>query len=100
MTGDIFLTSLTKNDLEEIFTNSLRKLINLNPIIDDLQEKIMNQKEAAAFLEISVSTLISWRKRGLVPYEQIQGSSKIRFYKSQLKIVLAQNPGLLQPSRQ
>lgn len=99
MTGDIILTSITKGELEEIITSSIRKLVTINPVMADFQDKIMNQKEAAEFLGITQSTLITWKKRGLVPYEQLQGSSKIRFYRSQLKLVLIQNPRLLQPAR-
>lgn len=99
MTGDIILTSITKSELEEIIIGSLKKLVGNKSITEDLQEKVMNQKEAAAYLGISQGTLIAWKKRGLVSYEQIEGSSKIRFYKSQLKLVLVKNPGLLQPAR-
>ncbi|MFZ6010351.1 MAG: helix-turn-helix transcriptional regulator [Bacteroidota bacterium] len=99
MTGDIILTSITKNELEEIITSSIKKLVAINPTVEDLQDRVMNQKEAAEFLGISQSTLIAWKKRGLVPYEQLEGSSKIKFYKSQLKLVLMKNPGLLQAAR-
>ena len=99
MMSDIILTSITKSELEEIITSSFKKLVTFNPVVEGIQDKIMNQKEAAEFLGITQSTLITWKKRGLVPYEQLQGSSKIRFYKSQLKSVLLKNPGLLQAAR-
>jgi predicted DNA-binding transcriptional regulator AlpA len=99
MTGDIILTSISKSELEEIIIHSFRKLVSVNPGMEEGQDRIMNQKEAAEFLGITQSTLITWKKRGLVPYEQLQGSSKIRFYKSQLKSVLLKNPGLLQAAR-
>ncbi|MBS1507011.1 MAG: helix-turn-helix domain-containing protein [Bacteroidetes bacterium] len=99
MTSNIILTSMTKSELEEIITSTFRKLVSSNPVVEGSQDKIMNQKEAAEFLGVSQSTLITWKKRGLVPYEQLQGSSKIRFYKSQLKLVLLKNSDLLQPAR-
>lgn len=99
MTGDIILTSITRTELEDIIIGSIKKLVSINPSVSEMDDKIMNQKQAAEFLGISQSTLITWKKRGLVPYEQLEGSSKIRFYKSQLKLVLIKNPGLLQPAR-
>lgn len=99
MTGDIILTSMTRSELEDIIMGSIKKLVQIAPSMNELEDKIMNQKQAADFLGISQSTLITWKKRGLVPYEQLEGSSKIRFYKSQLKLVLTKNPGLLQPAR-
>lgn len=62
-------------------------------------EERMNQREAAEYLGISQVTLISWKKKGLVTCEQLPSSSKIWYYKSQLKLVLQRNPKLLQPSR-
>ena len=68
------------------------------PISTDPAET-MNQKEAAEYLGICQSTMIRWKKAGKIPYEQIPGSNKIRFYKSQLKAVVQQNTHLLQASR-
>lgn len=98
MTGDIILTSMTRSELEDIIMGSIKKFVHF-PSMSEAEDRVMNQKQAAEFLGISQSTLITWKKRGLVPYEQLEGSSKIRFYKSQLKLVLIKNPGLLQPAR-
>lgn len=97
--GEIILTSISKSELEDIITRTVQKVLVKVPAIDNGEEQIFNQKQAAKFLGITESTLISWKKTGKVPYEQLQGSSKIRFYKSQLKLVLMQNPGLLQAAR-
>ena len=94
--NEIILT--TKSELEEIITNSLKKL-GYQSVLESNGDVEMNQKEAAKFLGVSQSTLISWKKKKLVPYEQLPGSSKIRFYKSQLKLVRLHNPGLLQAAR-
>lgn len=99
MGADIILTSITKNELEEIITNSIKRFVSISPNLEEAEDQIMNQKQAAQYLGVSQSTLISWKRKKKVPYEQIQGSSKIRFYKSQLKLVLMQNPGLLQAAR-
>lgn len=97
--GEIIFTSISKTELEEIITSSIKKFVSKNISMEDFQDKIMNQKEAAEFLGVSQSTLIAWKRKKLVPYEQLNGSSKIRFYKSQLKTVLSNNPGLLQAAR-
>jgi hypothetical protein len=45
----------------------------------------LNQKLAAKFLDVSQSTLIRWKRMGKVPFEQLPGSSKVTYYKSQLR---------------
>lgn len=93
--SEIILT--TKSELEEIIASSLKRFSIQGAGQQD--EAVMNQKQAAAFLGISQSTLISWKRKNLVPYEQLPGSSKVRYYKSQLKLVCQQNPDLLQAAR-
>lgn len=93
--SEIILT--TKSELEEIIASSLKRFSIHGT--DQQDELMMNQKQAAAFLGISQSTLISWKRKNLVPYEQLPGSSKVRYYKSQLKMVCQQNPDLLQAAR-
>lgn len=88
---------ITKSELEEIIATSLKRFSIQGSGQQD--EAVMNQKQAAAFLGISQSTLISWKRKNLVPYEQLPGSSKVRYYRSQLKMVCQQNPDLLQAAR-
>lgn len=59
----------------------------------------LNQKQAAEFLGITQATLIRWKKKGLVPVEQLPGSTKVSYYKSQLKQILQRNPNLLGVAR-
>jgi len=95
--SEIILT--TRSELEEIITSSLKRLNVQNFVTGQQNEEVMNQKQAALFLGVSQSTLISWKKKGLVSYQQLRGSSKVRYYKSQLILVLQQNPDLLQAAR-
>ena len=95
--SEIILT--TKSELEEIIASSLKRLTISNLVTVQQNEEVMNQKQAALFLGVSQSTLISWKKKGLVSYQQLRGSSKVRYYKSQLMLVLQQNPELLQAAR-
>ncbi|SMG49436.1 hypothetical protein SAMN05661096_03612 [Marivirga sericea] len=59
----------------------------------------MNQRQAAAFIGVSEATIIKYKKEGKIPYEQLPGSKKVRYYKSELKRTLGKNRHLLQPSR-
>lgn len=65
----------------------------------DPEEEKLNQKQAASFLGVSQGTLISWKKKGMVPYYQLPGSSKVAFYKSQLRETVRRNPKILQSAR-
>ncbi len=59
----------------------------------------MNQKEAAKFLGVTQTTIIKYKREGKIPYEQLPGSTKVKYYKSQLKKVISKNRHLLGPSR-
>jgi len=88
---------------QEQLENTLRKVLNEfqfhNAESTDKEEPSLNQKEAADFLGISQTTIIKWKNEGKIPYEQAPGSSKVRFYKSQLLTAVRQKSHLLQPAR-
>ena|SRR5688572_4786535 len=95
------LYGFTKKDLEltvELVINRLRKteIINDTPI--NPEEDRLTQREAAKFLGISVTSLISWKKQGKVPYYQIGRS--IFFSKAELLKLARRNPSLVKPTRQ
>lgn len=65
----------------------------------DVEGDEMNQKEAAKFLGVTQTTIIKYKREGKIPYEQLPGSTKVKYYKSQLKKVISKNRHLLGPSR-
>jgi hypothetical protein len=94
------LIILTKKDLEKMFKDFLDEVRSAKSLIVDQNENDkMNQRSAAKFLGITEATLIRWKKKGLVPYDQLPGSTKVTFYKSQLRAVVQRNPKLLQAPR-
>ena len=92
---------ITKVELEALIRKTITEVLQATPNTNfkDIEGDKFNQKQAAQYLGISQSTLIAWKKKGAVPYEQLPGSSKIFYYKSQLKAVIQQNPKLLQAAR-
>jgi len=90
-----------KEELEKLLRSFVSELMmSSNPSSNySVEDDRLNQKQAAEFLGITQSTLIRWKKNGLVPCEQLPRSTKVTYYKSQLKKVLQKNPGLLQASR-
>lgn len=99
MSNVLFYTH-NKEDLVRavrLVINEIRKTdtISNNPI--NPEEDRLTQKEAALFLGISVTSIISWKKLGKVPYYQIGRS--IFFSKSELLKIAQKNKGLIQPSR-
>ena len=103
--SELVITS--KADLEKM----LRSILGLVPpgqippmvdgsVANDFQnDERLNQKQAAMFLGITQATLIRWKKKGKVPYQQLPGSSKVTYYKSQLRAALQRNAQLLQQTR-
>jgi hypothetical protein len=96
---ELIVTS--KDELQKMLSNIVidaLKYINTGTVEPGSEERL-NQKQAAIYLGITQSTLIRWKKNGLVPCEQLPGSTKVTYYKSQLKTIIQRNPGLLQAAR-
>ncbi|NOS93000.1 MAG: hypothetical protein HOP30_13835 [Cyclobacteriaceae bacterium] len=86
------LVITTKDDLEKMLRNILLQIATpSNGTFDDKGERL-NQKQAAEYLGITEATLIRWKKQGRVPCEQLPGSSKVTYFKSQLKAAMQRNP--------
>lgn len=80
----------SKKDLEaivEIVIERLRKMDVSKTTKDIPDDDRLTQKEAARLLNISVVTLIDWKKKGLVPFYQVQRSI---FYSKNELIEIAQ----------
>ncbi|MDM1552394.1 helix-turn-helix domain-containing protein [Empedobacter falsenii] len=80
----------SKKDLEaivEIVIERLRKMDISETTKDIPDDDRLTQKEAARLLNISVVTLIDWKKKGLVPFYQVQRSI---FYSKKELIEIAQ----------
>src|SRR6267154_5513342 len=94
------LVILSKKELEKIFKDFLDEIRNSKVILsENIEDERMKQKEAAEYLGVSQATIIRWKKNGLVPCDQLPGSSKVTYYKSQLRAVVQRNPKLLQLPR-
>lgn len=91
---DIIIVS--KLEFEQMLRSFVDEL--KNQLVDkDIQGESgrMNQREAAIFLGVTEATIIRWKKKGMIPFEQLPGSTKVTFYKSQLKKTVRKNSKLL-----
>lgn len=96
--SELVITS--KEELEKMLRSLVAEVFRTTPGFPENEgEEKLNQKQAAEYLGITQSTLIRWKKNGLVPCEQLPGSTKVTYYKSQLKSIIQRNPGLLQAAR-
>ncbi len=99
MANVLFYTH-SKEDLVRavrLVVDEIRKTETISDSPINLEEDRLTQKEAAAFLGISVTSLIAWKKQGKVPYFQI-GRNPF-FSKQELLKIARKNPGLIKPSR-
>jgi len=93
--SELVITS--KEDLEKMLRNIISQISRSKPsIVEDSKEERLNQKQAAVYLGVTEATLIRWKKLGRVPCEQLPGSTKVTYFKSQLKSAMQRNPQLLQ----
>ncbi|WP_282079564.1 helix-turn-helix domain-containing protein [Aquimarina algiphila] len=98
--SNILFYSHSKDDLKRVIRmviEEIRKTDTIQNSPINPEEDRLSQKEAATFLGISVTSLISWKKKGKVPYYQIGRS--IFFSKSELLNLAQKNPELVQSSR-
>ena len=78
-TDNIF--QLTIGDLQSIVRNSVRDELSSHNQ-PQKEEKVLNSKEAASVLNISLPTLHKWKKEGSVPFHRKGG--RIYFVESEL----------------
>lgn len=75
------IISLTPKEFKELVKECLKES-NMAP--SQKNEVRLNQKEASSYLGISQTTIIDWKKRGLIPFHQIPNTRKIYYIKSEL----------------
>ena len=76
------LISISPDELKALIKETFFELNSDQPI--DKDERHLSQKEACELLQISQTTIIDWKKRGLIPYHQIRNTRKIYYLKSEL----------------
>ncbi|GGW43898.1 helix-turn-helix domain-containing protein [Arenibacter certesii] len=90
--GNVLFYTHNKEDLKRIVkmvVEEIRKTEHINDSEINIKEDRLSQREAAAFLGISITSIISWKKQGKVPYYQIGRS--IFFSKSELLKIARRN---------
>jgi hypothetical protein len=88
------LVITTKDDLEKMLRSILLQIRPASVIANDKDERL-NQKQAAEYLGVTEATLIRWKKQGRVPCEQLPVSSKITYFKLQLRAAMQRNPNIV-----
>lgn len=88
------LYAYSEEQLEKIFEKLLRKFSNNSlqstPRKEIPKEDRLSQRAAALMLDITVQTLIKWKKKEIIPYYQIEGT--IFYSKSELLDYAKNNP--------
>lgn len=67
----IQIESLTKEELILLIRESVRAELNLVPIAEQTNEKLLKPKDVCELLHISNGTLFSWKKEGKIPFRRI-----------------------------
>lgn len=90
--GNVLFYTHTKEDLKrtvKMVLEELRKTEFINETSINPEDDRLTQQEAAKFLGISVTSLISWKKKEIVPYYQI--GRAIFFSKKELLALARKN---------
>lgn len=95
------LYAYSEKDLERVVEKLMRKIQKSTIADTDISGNIMGdrltQKEAAEFLGCSVQTIMNWKKKGIIPYYQVESS--IFYLKGELLECARKNSNLRKVSR-
>lgn len=97
--GNVLFYTHTKEDLKrtvKMVLEELRKTEFINETSINPEDDRLSQQEAAKFLGISVTSLISWKKKKIVPYYQI---GRAIFYSKKELLDLARKNAFVRRSR-
>lgn len=89
-----------KRLIKECFKECFQEHLNANLLTpqQDLEQRL-SQKETAEFLCVSEATIIEWKKKKLIPFHQLPGTSRVFFIKSELLDATRQNSNFIKPSK-
>jgi len=76
----------THEELETLIQNSVRKIFNEQPkenVQPEPQDKFLNIKDAAKFLNLAEQTLYGYTSKGLIPF--IKKAKRVLFLKPELE---------------
>jgi excisionase family DNA binding protein len=77
---DHFLIITSRQELEELFDSFINPAIEKSTTVitsPSGQSEFITRKEAAALLSVSLTTAMSWSKKGLLPFYRI--NSRVRY---------------------
>jgi|SRR5690606_33260260 len=89
-----------KEDLRRtvrMIIDEIRKTDTISDSPINSEEDRLTQKEAARFLGVSVTTIISWKKSGKVPYYSVGRS--VFYSKQELLEIARKNPQLVRANK-
>lgn len=85
-------TNLSNEDLKELMLEAVREgIATHNPKTTD-EDEFLTRKEAADLVKVSVTTIDTWRRDGLINAYRI--NSRIRFSKAELIEAVKKNPSM------
>ena len=80
--GEVFFTSLSKTELEDLIQSSVKKAMATEVRPVDTSDTMLESKEAAALIKFKVSSLYGLVKRRKIPFCKLEG--KLLFSKNEL----------------
>jgi excisionase family DNA binding protein len=82
----IVLDSISRDEFQNLIRECVREELRSqsqeNPQSSSNEDELINSKEAASLLRISLPTLHKWKKQGRIPFHRI--GTRIRFNKAEV----------------
>jgi hypothetical protein len=78
MNDNKLLVQMTEEELRALIKSSVQEIINQNK--GDRQTKdLLTSKEVISLLEISPSTLFTWKREGKIPFHRLNGRNYFKY---------------------
>jgi len=86
--NDLILSPISLNQLQQLIENSVNNAISnydKNRPTQQQQDQLLTQKQVASLLDVSVTSILKWKKQGKLPYRKINS----RIYYNRTEVIKA-----------
>lgn len=80
-----FSISALKELIEESISHAIKSYDNNKP--QQQQDELLTQKQVCKLLDVSVSSIIKWKKQGLLPYHKV--NSRVYYKRNEVVDAMA-----------
>jgi len=82
-------------EIKDFILETLEEYFGKENPVEKRKEVRLNQKQAAKLLGVTEQTIISWKKKGFIPYHQVPKTRRVYYLQSELIKVNSNNTDII-----